>query len=92
MYAAFQKGARDKDDRRINADVRKALIYSARRSSVRRMRRDAHLELKEKGIGRNASCPCSSGKKFKHCHLNLIDSVKDDVDLLVKLLNEIGVE
>ena len=92
MYADFQKGVRDEDARRINVDVHRALINSARRSSVHRMRRDAHLELKEKGIGRNASCPCSSGKKFKHCHLDLINSVKDDVDLLVKLLNEIGVE
>jgi uncharacterized protein YecA (UPF0149 family) len=20
------------------------------------------------GVARNASCPCGSGKKFKHCH------------------------
>lgn len=21
-----------------------------------------------KGVGRNDTCPCGSGKKFKHCH------------------------
>lgn len=24
-------------------------------------------------IGRNAPCPCGSGKKFKHCHLRKRD-------------------
>jgi len=27
-------------------------------------------------IGRNDSCPCGSGKKIKHCHLNSIEKIK----------------
>ena len=27
---------------------------------------------KEKKISRNSPCPCGSGKKFKHCHGNII--------------------
>jgi hypothetical protein len=26
------------------------------------------LERQFAGAGRNASCPCGSGRKFKHCH------------------------
>ncbi len=29
----------------------------------------------KKMIGRNAPCPCRSGKKFKKCHLDLIPKV-----------------
>jgi hypothetical protein len=27
-----------------------------------------------KGVGRNEPCPCGSGKKFKHCHLSLVEA------------------
>lgn len=30
-----------------------------------------------KGIGRNAPCPCGSGKKYKRCHLGTKDEVMD---------------
>jgi len=25
------------------------------------------------GVGRNAPCPCGSGKKFKHCHMTILE-------------------
>ena len=27
-------------------------------------------------VGRNDPCPCGSGKKFKHCHFEEVDSAK----------------
>ena len=27
------------------------------------------MAVSEKTVGRNAPCPCGSGKKYKHCHL-----------------------
>ena len=32
---------------------------------------------KYKGIGRNALCPCGSGKKYKKCHLGTADELID---------------
>lgn len=28
-------------------------------------------KMKYVGVGRNATCPCGSGKKFKHCCINI---------------------
>jgi preprotein translocase subunit SecA len=46
-------------------DVEMALIREASDQLVERRFDDARAKGK---IGRNATCPCGSGKKFKHCH------------------------
>jgi hypothetical protein len=34
------------------------------------------ISLANKGLGRNEKCPCASGKKLKHCHLQEIQSIR----------------
>ncbi len=53
-----------------------------------------------KPIGRNEPCPCRSGKKFKHCHLNktetdmapsgFTETVKEDTPRLVVMFKREG--
>ena len=33
-------------------------------------------DLAKQGLGRNAPCPCGSGRKYKHCHLEEIKAVR----------------
>lgn len=35
----------------------------------------------DKKIGRNESCPCGSGKKYKHCHYDLDRAKSPGVDI-----------
>lgn len=44
-------------------------------------------------IGRNHPCPCGSGKKFKHCHINeqhLLQPDGDGGSMKLTLMDEIG--
>ncbi len=34
------------------------------------MEDEGYLEVKRVKVGRNDTCPCGSGKKFKKCHIN----------------------
>jgi len=36
--------------------------------------------MKKEKIGRNAPCPCGSGKKYKHCHYEIDRENKKDIE------------
>ena len=52
------------------SDPTNPLLTSRDMEGIRVMRAEPKKvnEIQYTGVGRNESCPCGSGKKFKHCH------------------------
>ena len=47
------------------------IVDNAQEENFDNKRNEKFKELSKKKVGRNESCPCNSGKKYKHCHGSL---------------------
>ncbi len=57
--------------------------YSHGEEGLREYRAEI-FNLAEQNLGRNALCPCGSGKKYKRCHLNAVESLKRSARVVVR--------
>ena len=79
MIAEFEEQMRLEAEAQAEAEAQLAAIGAAARASMEAddgpgRGRSAVLEIDPEDpstwgkVGRNAPCPCGSGKKYKHCH------------------------